>query len=66
MPVFNLAIPENVPGVPKEVLVPRDTWPDKSAYDAEVKSLAQKFIANFKKYEDKCTKEVVKAGPQLS
>jgi phosphoenolpyruvate carboxykinase (ATP) len=66
MPVFNLAIPESVPGVPKEVLVPRDTWPDKAAYDAEVKSLAKKFVENFKKYEDRCTKEVVNAGPQLS
>src|SRR5579872_1493870 len=30
---FGLAIPEHVPGVPAEVLDPREAWRDKAAYD---------------------------------
>jgi phosphoenolpyruvate carboxykinase (ATP) len=49
-PVFGLAIPTSCPGVPTGVLRPRDTWPDKSAYDAKAKELADRFKAEFKKY----------------
>jgi len=32
-PVFNLDVPNECPGVPAEVLVPRKTWADASAYE---------------------------------
>jgi phosphoenolpyruvate carboxykinase (ATP) len=49
-PVFGLAIPATCPGVPDTVLRPRDSWPDRSAYDRKAKELADRFKAEFKKY----------------
>jgi ATP-dependent phosphoenolpyruvate carboxykinase len=34
-PVFGVMVPRSCPDVPNEVLRPRDTWPDKAAYDAQ-------------------------------
>ena len=48
-PVFGLSVPAAIPDVPHEVLVPRDTWADGDAYDAQAKKLAEMFRANFKK-----------------
>jgi phosphoenolpyruvate carboxykinase (ATP) len=48
--VFGLAIPATCPGVPDGVLRPRDSWPDKAAYDKKAKELAGRFNAEFKKY----------------
>src|SRR5699024_3888223 len=31
--VFGLEIPVNIPNVPKEVLIPRNTWVNKEEYD---------------------------------
>ncbi len=50
-PVFGLPIPDAVPGVPKEVLIPRDTWKDKAAYDAKAKDLAKRFRESDKAFE---------------
>jgi phosphoenolpyruvate carboxykinase (ATP) len=49
-PVFGLAIPATCPNVPESVLRPRDSWPDKSAYDKKAKELAERFKTEFKKY----------------
>lgn len=49
-PVFGLSIPQSCPGVPAEVLNPRDTWADKEAYDSAAASLNEKFQANFQKF----------------
>src|SRR5690606_30447073 len=32
-PLFGLQIPTKVPGVPSEVLIPKNTWADKAAFD---------------------------------
>lgn len=50
-PFFGLQIPTSVPGVPSEVLQPRNAWPDPVAYDAQAKKLAQLFFDNFKRFE---------------
>ncbi|MCZ6834816.1 MAG: phosphoenolpyruvate carboxykinase (ATP), partial [Planctomycetota bacterium] len=60
--VFGLPIPDAVPGVPSEVLSPRNTWADKDAYDTKAKDLAGRFRANDEKYE--ITDEVRAAGPK--
>ncbi|ASS86889.1 phosphoenolpyruvate carboxykinase (ATP) [Geobacillus lituanicus] len=49
-PIFGLAIPTRVPGVPDDVLQPQNTWADKQAYEQKAKELAQKFRANFQKF----------------
>jgi phosphoenolpyruvate carboxykinase (ATP) len=62
-PVFGVGVVAECPGVPQEVLGPRDTWADKAAYDATAKKLAQLFIANFKAYESGASAEVRAASP---
>jgi len=61
-PVFGLHIPASVPGVPAEVLNPRNTWKDKGAYDAKAKELAKKFRDNDAKFE--MPDAVRNAGPK--
>ena len=39
-PVFGLAVPQAVRGVPSEVMDPRGTWADPAAYDAQARKLA--------------------------
>jgi len=63
-PVFGLAVPTEVPGVPSEVLDPRSTWPDPAAYDEAAKKLARMFAENIKRYADLLSPEVLAAGPR--
>ncbi|HEX7091124.1 MAG TPA: phosphoenolpyruvate carboxykinase [Longimicrobiales bacterium] len=62
-PVFGLAVPERVPGVPAAVLDPRSTWRDPAAYDAMAAKLAGMFRENFEKFEADVTEAVRQAGP---
>jgi len=51
---FHILVPTRCPGVPSEVLSPRNTWADKDAYDARARKLADDFCAHFDKaYGDK-------------
>ncbi len=62
-PVFKVGVPTEVPGVPKEVLDARSTWPNPSAYDATAKELAMKFAANFERFASAADPEVLTAAP---
>jgi phosphoenolpyruvate carboxykinase (ATP) len=62
-PVFGLAVPAEVPGVPAEVLNPRDTWPDGAAYDKQADKLASMFRANFVRFGE-TAEEIREAGPK--
>ncbi len=64
-PIFGLGIPRSVPGVPSEALVPRRTWKDGAAYDAQAKQLAEMFVKNFAAYESGVSAEVRAAAPKL-
>lgn len=48
--VFGLQVPTSCPNVPSELLNPRDTWPDKAAYDEQARKLAAMFEENFRKF----------------
>jgi phosphoenolpyruvate carboxykinase (ATP) len=50
-PFFGLSIPESVPGVPAEVLDPRQAWADKAGYDRAARALVARFEANFAQFE---------------
>jgi phosphoenolpyruvate carboxykinase (ATP) len=62
-PVFGVHVPESCPGVPSEILQPRNTWEDKDAYDAQARKLAGMFRENFKQFNEDTSKEVREAGP---
>jgi len=64
-PVFRVDVPTAVPGVPSEILHARDTWPDKSAYDAKARELAAKFAENFERFADQATPEIKSAAPKV-
>ena len=63
-PIFGLGVPNEVPGVPSEVLQPRNTWTNKQEYDQKAKELAESFIANFDKFSG-LSKEITEAGPKV-
>src|SRR5690606_10346687 len=63
-PVFGLAVPVRAPGVPAELLRPRDTWADGAAYDAAAAKLAGMFRDNFRRFEASAGPEVTAAGPR--
>jgi phosphoenolpyruvate carboxykinase (ATP) len=62
--VFGLNVPTDVPGVPRSVLHPRETWKDGSAYDAQASELARMFKENFAKFADQVPDGVKDGGPR--
>ncbi len=46
-PIFQLQIVTKVPHVPDELLIPRQTWADPTAYDVMAKKLADSFHKNY-------------------
>lgn len=60
--IFGLHIPKEVPGVPSELLVPKNTWEDQEAYDQAAKKLAMEFHKNFEKFNN-VSESIKQAGP---
>ena len=63
---FGFEIPKSCPGVPSEVLIPKQTWSDGDAYDASVDKLAGMFNENFERYSEGVSAEVNAAAPALN
>ncbi len=57
-PVFGFGVVTECPNVQGEILIPRNTWADKSAYDAAARNLAELFRNNFKAYETSVSAEI--------
>ncbi len=66
LPVFGLQMPTSCPDVPAEILNPRNTWSDKSAYDAKAGHLAELFVKNFTSFADGVTEDILAAAPQVT
>jgi phosphoenolpyruvate carboxykinase (ATP) len=64
-PIFGVAIPTEVPGVPSELLQPKQTWDDGKKYDEMAKKLAKDFVENFRQYESDASDEIKSAGPRI-
>ena len=62
-PNFGIAVPMECPNVPSEVLNPRSTWENRSAYDETAAKLAGMFVENFKVFESQVSEDIRKAGP---
>jgi phosphoenolpyruvate carboxykinase (ATP) len=65
-PVFGFDVVSECPNVPAEILIPRNVWADKTAFDATAKKLAGLFTKNFTAYEGGVSAEVNAAGPVSS
>jgi len=65
-PIFGFEVPTTCPNVPDEVLIPKNTWADKDAYDAQAVKLAELFNKNFEQYKEGSSEAIINAGPQLS
>jgi phosphoenolpyruvate carboxykinase (ATP) len=63
-PVFGVRVPRSCPGVPPEVLRPRDAWKDPAAYDAKARYLAGLFRENFAAYAGQVPDAVRQAEPR--
>lgn len=63
-PVFGMSIPASCPGVPDNILQPRETWTDKQAYDEKASYLAGLFNKNFEKYKDGLSEDILAAAPR--
>ncbi|MFU2315058.1 phosphoenolpyruvate carboxykinase (ATP) [Rahnella sp. PCH160] len=64
LPLFNLAVPTELPGVDNPILDPRNTYGSREQWQEKAEHLAQLFIDNFDKYTDTpAGAALVSAGP---
>jgi len=66
IPLFNLEVPNALPGVEGDILDPRNTYQDKTEWEEKATDLAKRFVNNFEKFTDtENGKVLVAAGPTL-
>jgi phosphoenolpyruvate carboxykinase (ATP) len=64
-PLFGFEVPTALTGVDPRILNPRETWPDKAAYETQARALVDMFTKNFAKFEGHVDAEVRAAAPAL-
>ncbi len=65
LPIFDLQIPTSCDNVPTEILNPRTTWMDKSAYDDTANKLASQFVKNFEQFVGETSEAILSAAPKV-
>ncbi|NIE98755.1 phosphoenolpyruvate carboxykinase (ATP) [Pantoea sp. Acro-805] len=66
LPIFGLAIPQEIAGVDVSTLDPRNGWETPAQWHEAAEKLAQLFINNFKQYSgNEAGARIAQAGPQL-
>lgn len=63
-PEFGFEVPLSCPGVPSEILVPKNTWENKEKYDEVKSKLVNLFKDNFTAFEASVNTEIADAGPK--
>jgi phosphoenolpyruvate carboxykinase (ATP) len=61
-PNFGMQVPQTCPDVPDDVLNPKSTWSDKTAYDATAREVAKRFEGNFVQFEKHVDDKVKRAA----
>jgi phosphoenolpyruvate carboxykinase (ATP) len=61
---FGFEIPITCPGVPSDILIPRNTWANTDDFDATADKLARMFNENFIRYSDGVSDDVNAAAPK--
>jgi phosphoenolpyruvate carboxykinase (ATP) len=66
IPMFNLAVPNELPGVSRSILDPRNTYENQNEWQQKASDLAGRFVNNFNKFTDtENGKSLIDAGPKL-
>jgi phosphoenolpyruvate carboxykinase (ATP) len=52
------------PGVPSELLSPRETWKNDEGFYKKANELARKFNTNFEKFKEFASEEILSGGPK--
>ncbi len=61
-PFFGLMLPQDIAGIPNEVLDPRQSWSDKAAYDRAAADLVSRFEQNFATFQGGVAEDVKAAA----
>jgi phosphoenolpyruvate carboxykinase (ATP) len=64
-PLFGFQVPQQIEGVPAQVMRPRETWQDQAEYDRLAQMLVERFRANFNKKFAAHAPDLAEHGPRL-
>jgi phosphoenolpyruvate carboxykinase (ATP) len=60
---FGLKFPTTCPGVPNDILTPRETWKNGADYDTAAHHLARLFQKNFEQFAAEASETICEAAP---